>query len=77
MPSGRFFVPMEPEHRVSMPELYPRCRAPPAPFRFFSKNSERRNEVAVGDGINGHRFAADVSQLILCQRHGDDVHQND
>ena len=32
-------------------------------------------EVAVGHGIHRHRFMADISQSILCQRHGDHIHQ--
>ena len=37
MPSGRFFVPVEPEHRVSMARTLSPVPLPAAPFRFTQK----------------------------------------
>ena len=38
MPSGRFFVPMEPEHRVSMARTLSPVPLSATPFRFSRKN---------------------------------------
>lgn len=36
--SGRFFIPMGPEHRTNMARTLPPVSFPTAPFRFFRKN---------------------------------------
>ena len=42
MLSGRFFIPVGPEHRVNMARTLPPVPLPAAPFRFSRKKSEQR-----------------------------------
>ena len=56
MPSGRFFVPMEPEHRVSMARTLSPVPRPTTPFRFSQK---RQMEVTIN--YNGQAVAVEVT----------------
>ena len=61
MLSGRFFIPVGPEHRANMARTLPPVSFPAAPFRFSRKNLNEERQMEVTINYNGQAVAVEVT----------------
>ena len=61
MQSGRFFIPVGPEHRANMARTLPPVPFPATPFRFSRKNLNGERPMEVTINYNGQAVAVEVT----------------